>query len=819
MLLTLCLVLLGLVALFLFVGRPFMAWFVPTLLALLALGWRLGVTDENVTLGKWLFGFAAAAFVAAVVVFGVRVVRRSLISRRVMKVLANAIPPMSETERVALEAGTVWWDGELFSGRPNWRKMLDFEVKPLSAEEQAFLDGPVNELCTLIDDWQVQEQGDLPEAAWSFIKEHRFFGMIIPKKFGGLGFSGAAHAAVVTKLSSRSVAAAVTVMVPNSLGPAELLLHYGTDEQKDYYLARLARGEIIPCFALTEPAAGSDASSISSSGVVCHGEFEGEEVLGIRLNWDKRYITLAPVATVLGLAFQLRDPDQLLGGEVDLGITCALISPDLPGVEIGQRHDPLRIPFLNGPTRGHDVFVPIDAIIGGRAMAGKGWLMLMQCLAAGRGISLPSLSAGAAQLSTRLVGTYANIREQFGVVIGAFEGVEERIARIGAFTYLMDAARRVTAASVDAGEKPAVVSAIVKHYLTELMRVVVNDAMDIQAGAAICCGPRNVLASAYQSVPVGITVEGANILTRSLIIYGQGAIRCHPFVHAQMDAIAKKDLASLDRAFFGHAGFVACNVVRSFLLGCTGGRPCRLARSGEASAYYGRLAQFSAAFVTLSDAAMGVLGGTLKRKEKISGRFADALGWMYLCTATLKRFHDAGQPRAEVPLMRWACEHALYEVQQALLGVIDNFPVRPLAWVLRVVCFPLGSRCKRPNDRLGAQVARGLLHDSELLDSLTRDVFEPSADEPGLGTLNATAVRARAAREIRKKLADAVKAGTLEKRPRATLAQRGCDNNVISREELQQLEEAAVACLDAIQVDAFGERRAPTGAAHAPNMA
>ncbi|MGE3165404.1 MAG: acyl-CoA dehydrogenase [Planctomycetota bacterium] len=819
MLLTTCLVLLGLVVLFLFLGRPRLAWIIPSLVALTVLGWRLGVTREDVTVGKWFFGLLACVFLGALVVFGVRSVRRTLISRRVMKVLAGALPQMSETERVALEAGSVWWDGELFSGNPNWRKILDFQVKPLSPEEQAFLDGPVTELCAMLDDWQVQEQHDLPESAWSFIKEHRFFGMIIPKEYGGLGFSGAAHAAVVTKLSSRSVAAAVSVMVPNSLGPAELLLHYGTNEQKDYYLGRLARGEIIPCFALTEPAAGSDASSISSSGVVCRGEFDGEEVFGIRLNWDKRYITLAPVATVLGLAFQLSDPDGLLGGEVDLGITCALISPDLPGVEIGQRHDPLRIPFLNGPTRGHDVFVPLDAIIGGRAMAGKGWLMLMQCLAAGRGISLPSLSVGAAQLSTRLVGTYGNIREQFGVAIGAFEGVEERIARIGAFTYLMDAARRVTAASVDAGEKPAVVSAIVKHYLTELMRVVVNDAMDVQAGAAICRGPRNVLASAYQSVPVGITVEGANILTRSLIIYGQGAIRCHPFVHAQMEAIARKDLATFDRAFFGHVGFVATNVVRSLVLGLTGGRPCRVADAGLGTAYLARLGQFSAAFVTLSDAAMGILGGALKRKEKISGRFADALGWMYLCTATIKRFHDAGQPRAEAPMMRWACEHALFEIQQALLGVLENFPVRPVAWALRRVCFPLGARCKRPSDALGARVARGVLQDAELLDRLTGDIYVPPADEVGLGMLNATAPRARAARETRKKLTDAVKAGSLEKRPRSTLAQRGCDAGVITAEELQQLEAALAACLDAIQVDAFGDRRTPAGAAHAPSVA
>lgn len=794
---------------FLFKGRPFLAWFVPGVLALAAIGWNLRVWHEDAGFNKWAFGTLVLLFIATVICLGVPLVRRMLVSGRVMRVLGKAMPEMSETERVALEAGSVWWDGELFSGKPDWQKMLRFTVKPLTDEEQAFLDGPVEQLCEMLDDWQVQELADLPEDAWAFIKEKRFFGMIIPPEYGGLGFSGAAHSAVVTKLASRCVAASVTVMVPNSLGPGELLLHYGTDEQKSHYLPRLARGEEIPCFALTEPAAGSDASSISSSGVVCRGDFEGEEVLGIRLQWDKRYITLAPVATVLGLAFQLRDPDHLLGDEEDLGITCALISPELPGVEIGQRHDPLRIPFLNGPTRGKDVFVPLDAIIGGRENAGKGWLMLMQCLAAGRGISLPSLSVGASQLCTRMVGTYGNIREQFNVPIGAFEGVEERIARIGAFNYLMDGARRVTAAAVDAGEKPAVVSAIVKAYSTELMRVVVNDAMDVQAGAAICRGPRNVLSSAYESVPVGITVEGANILTRSLIIYGQGAIRCHPHIHAQMEAIAQKKLGDFDRAFFGHVGFVATNMTRSFLLGLTSGRPCTVRDAGIASPYFARLSQFSAAFVTLSDAAMGVLGGALKRKEKISGRFADALGWMYLCATTLKRFHDAGQPRAEEPFVRWACGYGLYQVQQAMLGILDNFPLRPAAWVLKRVCFPLGARLTPPSDRLGADVSRALLQDPELLAKLTADIYVPGGDDPGLGQLNATAAQALEARTLKKKMGEAVKAGTIEKRPRETLAARAKEAGVITAEEFTTLEAAAKACLDAIQVDAFGPRRSP----------
>lgn len=785
-------------------GKPFLAWFVTGAVTLLWMSWQLGVLREDRPWwGVALIAIASGTFFATVLLAGLPVLRRSVVSRRVMKTLEAALPPMSETEKIALEAGTVWWDAELFSGRPNWRKMLNFEVKPLSEAEQAFLDGPVEELCALLDDFEVHENRDLPDVAWQFIKDHKFFGMIIPEEHGGLGFSGAAHSAVVTKISSRSVAAAVTVMVPNSLGPAELLLHYGTSEQKDYYLGRLARGEEVPCFALTEPNAGSDASSISSHGVVCYGNQDGEEVLGIRLNWNKRYITLAPIATVLGLAFQLRDPDQLLGEETDLGITCALIPTDLPGIEIGQRHDPLQCPFLNGPTQGTDVFVPLDAVIGGREMAGKGWLMLMQCLAAGRGISLPSLAVGAAQLATRTVGTYGNIREQFNVAIGAFEGVEERIARIAGLGYVMNSARVVTAASVDAGEKPAVCSAIVKLYETELMRTVVNDAMDVQAGAAICRGPRNVLAGAYEAIPVGITVEGANILTRTLIIYGQGAIRCHPYIHEQMEAIAEGNLKRFDRAFFRHVGFVLVNLTRAGVQGFTGGR-CPIPEAGVSARYFARVRHLSAAFATLSDVTMGMLGGALKRKEKISGRFADALGWMYLCATTLKRFHDKGQPQDEEALVRWGCDYALYEVQQALLGILENFPNRFVAFGLRRIFFPLGPRLQPPSDALGAKVSRSLLSDPELLSKLSEDIFIPPADQPGLGLLDAAAAQARAAAEVKGKLNAAVKAGKLEKKPRNTLAQRGHDAGVITGADLQCLEDATKARNNAVQVDSFG---------------
>ncbi|MFQ5655249.1 MAG: acyl-CoA dehydrogenase, partial [Planctomycetota bacterium] len=558
------LALLGVSLALLYLGRGYLAWVIPGAGALLALALRGAI-------GWPTFNTVGLIFAAVALLFGLPPLRRLFVGRIAMGALSRALPGMSETERVALEAGTVWWDAELFSGNPSWQRLLDLPSHSLTEEEQAFLDGPVEELCSMIDDWKARNRGDLPPEAWEFVKRHRFFGMIIPKEYGGLGFSALAHSQVVTKVSSRSVAAAVTVMVPNSLGPAELILHYGTDEQKRSYLPDLARGDEIPCFALTEPGAGSDAASMQSEGVVCKGTWEGEEVIGIRLNWNKRYITLVSVATVLGLAFRLRDPDHLLGEADDLGITCALVPTDLTGVDAARRHDPLGVPFINGPTTGRNVFVPIDSIIGGREMAGKGWLMLMQCLASGRGISLPALAGGAAQLATRTTSAYAGVRQQFNVKIGAFEGIEERLARIGGYTYMMNAARRMTAGAVDSGEKPAVISAIVKAYMTEMMRTVINDAMDVQAGAAISRGPRNVLSGAYESLPIGITVEGANILTRSLIIYGQGAMRCHPFLREQMEAIADRDLKRFDRAFFRHMGFVFSNGARSLLLGLTGG--------------------------------------------------------------------------------------------------------------------------------------------------------------------------------------------------------------------------------------------------------
>ena len=780
-----------------FRGLGFLAWVAAA--GVWLAGWRI-IGVESPTL------FASVAFVLIVLVavFGLPVLRRELVSRFLMPRFAKVLPRLGETERVALEAGTVWWDGDLFGGMPDWQKLLDFAPAPLSAEEQAFLDGPVEELCRQIDDWEVYQRRDLSPETWAFIKRERFLGMIIPKEFGGLGFSALAHSRVVTRLSSRSITAAVTVMVPNSLGPGELLLHYGTGTQKQRWLARLARGEEIPCFALTGPEAGSDAAATQSEGIVEKRVIDGVEVLGLRLNWKKRYITLAPVATLIGLAFRLKDPNRLIGDEEDRGITCALVPRNLPGIEIGLRHDPMGVPFHNGPIVGRDVFVPLDeAVIGGRAQIGQGWRMLMESLAAGRSISLPALSIGAAQLATRLCGAYATVREQFDTPIGRFEGIEEPLARIAGLTSIMTAARDLTCGALDAGEKPAVIGNICKAYLTESMRQVVADAMDIRAGSAIQRGPRNLLARAWDAVPIGITVEGANILTRSMIVYGQGAIRCHPFVQKEIAAVATDDLVAFDRAIFGHVNLFVTRAVRAKLLAWSGARLAGVPRTADTARYYQHLSRFSAAFTIVSDVAMGTLGGSLKRREKLSGRLADALAWLYLASAALKRYHDGPKTRANHALARWSAELCLFRIQEALVGVLDNLPTRPAAWLLRCVIFPLGARFRPPSDRLGAEVARDILEDRDARRTLTADVFVPPPGEPGLGALEAALDKAVRALPIETKLRDAVRAGTLDRAPGYMLDDIGVAAGVISGDEYDLLNDARDARDEVIAVDAF----------------
>jgi acyl-CoA dehydrogenase len=671
-------------------------------------------------------------------------IRRPLISDRLLKIFRRKLPQLSQTEREALDAGTVWWDGDLFSGKPNWYKLLAFPKPTLSKEEKDFLAGPVEQLCGMLDEWRItRELHDLPPHVWQFIKDNGFFGMIIPKQYGGLGFSALAHSEVVMKISSRSGTAAVSVMVPNSLGPAELLLQYGTEEQKDRYLPRLAKGLEVPCFALTGPDAGSDAGAIPDSGVVCHGEFNGEkEVLGMKVTWEKRYITLGPVATILGLAFKLYDPDGLLGGEKDLGITLALIPTDTPGVNIGRRHFPLDAAFQNGPNSGTDVFIPMEWIIGGREGVGRGWRMLMNCLAAGRSISLPATSTGGAKLAARTSGAYGRIRVQFKTPIGRFEGVEEALARIGGNTYMMDAARTMTAGAVDLDEKPSVISAIVKYHLTERGRQVINDAMDIHGGKGICLGPRNYLGRNYQHIPVSITVEGANILTRNMIIFGQGAIRCHPYalteIMAANDSNAARASVEFDRALMGHAVFSLGNGTRALLHGLTGSSLAKAPGSvgPELQHYYSHLTRFSAAFALLADVSLLTLGGGLKRKERLSARLGDILSMLYLSSAVLKRFKDDGAPPADKPLLHWSLQDALYRMQQAFDGLLDNFPGRAVTrGFLRFIVFPLGMPFSPPSDELGHQIAKLMLSPGEARDRLTAGIYLPVSDDEPLSVL------------------------------------------------------------------------------------
>jgi len=792
-------VLLALVLLYL--GQGFWAWALPA--AILLAFWTWSGPESTVA-----FQIVAGVVFVFALVGGLPPVRRAVLSRPLVGMLARIFPRMSDTERIALEAGTVWWDAELFSGKPRWQRIVEFVPLPLSDKERKFLAGPCAQLCAMVDDHAIRQRGDLPREVWDFIKRERFMGMIIPEEYGGLGFSAVAHSTVVTMLSSRSVTTSVTVMVPNSLGPAELLLHYGTEEQKRHYLPRLARGEEVPCFALTEPHAGSDAGGMLSRGIVRRGTFEGREILGLELSWDKRYITLAPVATVLGLAFRMLDPDHLLGDKVDIGITCALIPTKTEGVRIGERHDTIGIPFQNGPTRGENVFVPLDWIIGGREMAGQGWRMLMECLSAGRSISLPANSTGGAQLAARVIGAYATIREQFNMPIGRFEGVESAIARIGGTLYWMNAVRVCTAGAVDAGEKPAVISAIAKCWTTEAMRRIVDDAMDVSGGAGICKGPRNTLAAAYQAVPIGITVEGANILTRSMIVFGQGAIRCHPFALKEIEAAAARDVRAFDAAFFGHVNYVFTNVGRSLVLGLTGGSIASVPVGGRAGAVLKRLTRASASFALLADVAMGTLGGTLKRKEKITGRLADALAWMYICAAVVNRYVADGQKRDHA-LFAWSTTEALYNVQEALRGVLDNLPNRAAAALVRPFVFPLGARLRPPTDRITGACAQALLDGGETRVRLTAEMFVPDAGDPALGRLERALHLTLAAEPLRKKLRDAQKARILPREPEDAILDEAVAKNVLTSSERDRVLEAWNARDDAIQVDAFSQDEFP----------
>ncbi|MCG6875393.1 MAG: acyl-CoA dehydrogenase [Betaproteobacteria bacterium] len=774
-------------------------------------------------IGAFLLGISAAAgapgsvttvlliaFAASAAVLTFAPLRRALISDRLLAAFRRVMPPMSQTESDAINAGTVWWDAELFSGNPDWGKLLGLPASTLTSEEQSFLDNETAELCAMSNDWQQTHHNyDMPPEVWQYIKDKGFLGMIIPKRYGGKEFSAYMHSQVVMKLSTRCSATAVSVMVPNSLGPAELLLNYGTEEQKNHYLPRLARGQEIPCFALTNPHAGSDAAAIPDFGIVCKGMWNGKEVLGMRVTWEKRYITLGPVATLLGLAFQLRDPDRLLGGEEDVGITCALVPTDTPGVHIGRRHMPLNAVFQNGPNWGKDVFMPLDWIIGGREMAGQGWRMLMESLAAGRSISLPSSNVGMSKLAVRGTGAYARVRSQFRTPIGKFEGIEEALTRMGGNLYMADAARVMTAGAIDLGERPSVISAIVKYHVTERNRQIVNDAMDVLGGKGICLGPNNFMGRAYQQVPVSITVEGANILTRSLIVFGQGAIRCHPYVLKEMSAARDGDPERAGRAFdqalWSHVGFTFTNAARAFVMGITGSHWVKIPAhvAPETRRYYQQLTRFSAAFAFIGDVSMLALGGGLKRREKLSARLGDILSLMYLASAVLKRFEGEGRQAADAPLLHWAIWDCMYRAQNALEGVISNYPSRAVSWVLRRIIFPIGRPYVVPSDKLGHEVARLLIEPSATRDRLTAGMYLPSDQNDPFAILERALDATIAAESIEKRIRAAQKEGRVSGATAEALADAARAAGIIEEAERESLRTAAALRDEVIRVDDF----------------
>ncbi|MBA3660528.1 MAG: acyl-CoA dehydrogenase [Gammaproteobacteria bacterium] len=733
--------------------------------------------------------------------------RRRLISKPLFNFYKKIMPSMSRTEREAIGAGTVTWEGDLFRGDPDWDKLLALTPAKLSTEEQAFIDGPVDELCRMIDDWKItHNDADMSPETWQFLKDNGFFALIIPKAFGGKEFSAFAHSQIIAKISGRSVTVSSTVAVPNSLGPAELLLHYGTEKQKNYYLPRLARGEEIPCFALTSPEAGSDAGAMTDYGIVCKQVYEGEETIGIRLNWDKRYITLAPVATVIGLAFKLYDPDHLIGSKVDIGITCALIPRETTGVTIGRRHFPLNTPFMNGPIKGKDVFIPLDWIIGGVAKVGAGWKMLMECLAAGRAISLPANAIGGAKVLTYATGAYARIRKQFNVSIGKFEGIEEPLARIAAYTYIMDAARTFASATIDAGEKPSVASAIVKYHVTEMGRKIACDGMDISGGKGICLGPKNYIGRGYEAAPIAITVEGANILTRSLIIFGQGAMRCHPYVLAELEAgkdtDAKAGLIKFDRAVIKHVAYGFSNVVRSLFLGLTSAIMVR-APQGNTKRYYQQATRFSSGFALMTDVSMLVLGGNLKRRESISGRLGDILSHLYLLSAVLKQYEVQGHHKEDFPLIEYASKYCLFQIQESFSEILRNFPNRIFSVVLRGLIFPWGMRFGKPSDRLNHKVAQLIMAPTAARQRLSEGAYLTPHKENVLAELQDALLKTIAVEDIEKLIKTAHHDGKITGYTFHQNVQSALENQVINQTQYDAVMEAEVARKKVIAVDDF----------------
>ena len=782
------------------------------LLAYLALG----------TAPEWWKGVLTVPY-ALLVFLNIRPLRLRLVTRPFLRSYRRLLPSMSATEREALDAGTVWWDGELFTGGPDWQKLMSAKAPALNEVEQAFIDGPCEDLCAMLDDWDITHvRADLPPEVWAFIKSNGFFAMIIPQRYGGLEFSAYAHSCVLAKIASRSGTASSTIAVPNSLGPAELLLHYGTDAQKNHFLPRLARGEEVPCFALTGPRAGSDAASIPDTGVICKGRWQGAEIVGIKLNFSKRYITLAPVATVIGLAFRLFDPERLMGDVEDLGITCALIPRDTPGVTIGRRHFPLNVAFQNGPIQGHDVFVPIDAIIGGFNMAGQGWRMLVEQLSVGRCISLPSSATGGAQAAVYASAAYARIRRQFNMPIGRFEGVEQVLARMAARTYIMDAARSVTAGAIDGGEKPSVPSAMLKYHATEFGRMIANDAMDVHGGKGICLGPRNYLGRGYQIVPVAITVEGANILTRSLIIFGQGAVRCHPFVLKEMNAARNPDhdagVLQFDHALIGHIGFAISNAARSLVMAFTFARFTKVPQVGATKRYFQHVNRYSASFALATDVAMLALGGYLKKKETLSARLGDVLSAMYLASMVLKHHENQGRLPEDLPLVEWACRSLLYQAQEQLHQFLRNFPNRPLAAFMRLLIFPRGLTYFPPSDRLGRDIVELIMHPTAARERLSRHIYKTQESHNPLGMLQEALILSAMAEPLEKRIrVEGVKTGRITALDLPGQISQALHAGILSDAEAAVLRDYDAKVSNLIDVDDFAPHELGAGSGGAAN--
>ncbi len=727
--------------------------------------------------------------------------RYLLITKPFLRWFQREEPPLSVAEQQVLDAGGIWWEGQLFSGEPDWQSLFSLGKLNLNEIEQAFLDNQVSALCDLLDEWRISYVDyDLSPEAWEYIKVEKFWGLEIDPKYGGHGFSALAHSSIISKIASRSLSAAIMVMVPNSLGPAEFIKHYGTDDQKNYYLPRLASGLEIPCFALTGIEAGSDAASISDTGVVCYGEYDGQKVLGLRLNWSKRYITLAPITTLIGLAFNMLDPDRLLGSEITLGITLALIPAHLPGIEKGARHYPANMGFMNGPLQGAHVFVPLEQIIGGIDRRGQGWQMMMECLAIGRGISLPSLATAMGKFCFRLSGAYSLVRHQFARPISRFEGVQEALAKIGGFTYLCEATRLLTVHAVQNGVRPAVASAIAKYHLTELSRQIVNHSMDIYAGRGIQLGPRNYLSFLYNAVPVNITVEGANILTRSLIIYGQGVMRCHPYLRSELTAAGELNYRRFDQIFRQHMGFTISHFSRLIIYGLTGGRFIRIRQQP----YVQQLTRLSNAFVILTDVTLLVLGKRLKIKESLSARLGDVVSHLYMATAVLKYSQDQGQSEDQV-FVDWCMAYCLAKIQEAIIGFLANFPAKWLAVIMRGLIFPWGQAYSGPSDLLAAKIAHLMQENSSIRQRLIGETYLVPGSAAAKMELAMQSILQN--EELLKKLIPANKNHKILPLPNESYLcaqiRYTYQNKIINEQQRDQLLQVADLCWEAIQVDDF----------------